>query len=107
MGPSSRSEAQKEAGKWLANQYAWTHGDSQTRADFLAGYDAGFRRAPAEPAVQGEPTDAQVEAACRSFGGITAVSWDDAADWEREDMREYMRNALRAAFAARGADDEQ
>jgi hypothetical protein len=28
----------------LAAQYVWAHGDSQTRADFLAGYDAGFRR---------------------------------------------------------------
>lgn len=26
-----------------ADQYAWTHGDSQTRADFLAGWDAAVR----------------------------------------------------------------
>ena len=34
-----------------ARQYAWTHGDSQTREDFLAGWDAavlaaGFTRRP-------------------------------------------------------------
>lgn len=35
----------------LATEYARQHGDSQTRSDFLAGYDSGFRR-------QGQITDA-------------------------------------------------
>jgi hypothetical protein len=50
---------------------------------------AGFRR-------QGPVIDAMVEVASRAFGGMTSARWADAADWERDEVRDGMRRALRA-----------
>lgn len=46
---------------------------------------------------QGPITDAQVEAASIAFGGIHSPSWERAAEWEREEVRDGMRSALKAA----------
>jgi hypothetical protein len=59
-----------------------------------AAITAGFRR-------QGPITDAMVEAAAEAFGGITSAKWEDASDWEREEVRDGMLRALEAAEAAR------
>lgn len=62
---------------------------------------AGFRRAPAEPAVQAEPTDAQVEAA-----SVAAYRSGASRYVNMYTLGQWMRAALRAAFATRGTDDE-
>lgn len=56
---------------------------------------AGFRRAPAEPAVQSEPTDVMVDAACR-------VYWDRGPT---EFTFEWMTRALRAALTTKEGQD--
>lgn len=85
-----QGEASDDEREALASQYAREHGDSQTRTDFLAGWDAraGRRRTvQGEPTPlarmkgalgegqvidvpresQGEPSDAQVEAGARAL----------------------------------------
>ena len=43
-------------------------------------------------------TDEVVERACQAFDGLTSSTWEDAAEWERENVRESMRSALAAAL---------
>ena len=88
------TDAEREA---LATEYARSHGDSQTRADFLAGWDAAL-------AVQGEPTDAQVTAeALRKWphdpNDVNVASARAARRLSFLQGALWMRAALRAAAA--------
>jgi hypothetical protein len=44
-----------------------------------------------------------IEAAAKAFGGITSSSWDDAAEWEREEVLEGMARAI-AVFEGAGGE---
>lgn len=81
------------------------HLDPERHAEWVAKVTS----APAEPAVQAEPTDAQVEAAAMAWssGSPTPNNWENMTSRLQGITKDRMRAALRAAFATRGADDEQ